>query len=80
MEAGDGTTSVVVIAGALLKAAQDMLDTGLHPQAQRGGEARHGEQNDTGCIGIVELCIPERRDNGRVPVSPLLHECLESTT
>merc|ERR1719197_1418734 len=32
VEAGDGTTSVVVIAGALLKAAQDMLDTGLHPQ------------------------------------------------
>lgn len=32
VEAGDGTTSVVVIAGALLKAAQDLLDTGLHPQ------------------------------------------------
>merc|ERR1719258_739114 len=32
VEAGDGTTSVVVIAGALLKAARDMLDTGLHPQ------------------------------------------------
>lgn len=32
VEAGDGTTSVVVIAGALLGAAQQLLDTGLHPQ------------------------------------------------
>jgi T-complex protein 1 subunit delta len=31
IEAGDGTTSVVVIAGALLKAAQDLLNKGLHP-------------------------------------------------
>ncbi len=30
IEAGDGTTSVVVIAGALLRAAQDLLGKGLH--------------------------------------------------
>jgi len=30
IEAGDGTTSVVVIAGALLRAAQDLLTKGLH--------------------------------------------------
>jgi T-complex protein 1 subunit delta len=28
---GDGTTSVVVIAGALLQAAQELLDKGVHP-------------------------------------------------
>ena len=29
--AGDGTTSVVVICGALLKKAQEMLSKGVHP-------------------------------------------------
>lgn len=29
--AGDGTTSVVVICGSLLKKAQELLDKGVHP-------------------------------------------------
>ena len=33
IEAGDGTTSVVVMAGALLKAAQDLLAKGIHAAA-----------------------------------------------
>ncbi|KAL0271773.1 UNVERIFIED_CONTAM: hypothetical protein PYX00_008767 [Menopon gallinae] len=32
-EAGDGTTSVVVIAGALLEAAEKLLSKGIHPTA-----------------------------------------------
>eukprot|EP00427_Karlodinium_veneficum_P015084 CAMPEP_0169136376 /NCGR_PEP_ID=MMETSP1015-20121227/40930_1 /TAXON_ID=342587 /ORGANISM="Karlodinium micrum, Strain CCMP2283" /LENGTH=528 /DNA_ID=CAMNT_0009201065 /DNA_START=58 /DNA_END=1644 /DNA_ORIENTATION=+ len=32
VEAGDGTTSVVVIAGALLQAAEKLLKKGIHPQ------------------------------------------------
>lgn len=31
VEAGDGTTSVVVIAGALLEAAERLLQKGIHP-------------------------------------------------
>lgn len=31
VEAGDGTTSVVVLAGSLLAAAEKMLQKGLHP-------------------------------------------------
>lgn len=31
IEAGDGTTSVVVIAGALLDAVEKLLNKGLHP-------------------------------------------------
>lgn len=31
VEAGDGTTSVVVLAGALLKAAESLLEKGIHP-------------------------------------------------
>lgn len=33
IEAGDGTTSVVVIAGALLNACQVLLEKGIHPTA-----------------------------------------------
>lgn len=31
VEAGDGTTSVVVIAGSLLNASQKLLSKGIHP-------------------------------------------------
>jgi T-complex protein 1 subunit delta len=37
IEAGDGTTSVVVIAGALLKACQELLNKGIHPAAILSG-------------------------------------------
>ena len=33
IEAGDGTTSVVVMAGALLGACQELLEKGIHPSA-----------------------------------------------
>jgi T-complex protein 1 subunit delta len=31
IEAGDGTTSVVVVAGSLLEAAEKLLQRGIHP-------------------------------------------------
>jgi T-complex protein 1 subunit delta len=31
VEAGDGTTTVVILAGALLKAAESLLEKGIHP-------------------------------------------------
>jgi len=37
IEAGDGTTSVVVIAGALLRAAQELLSKGIHASAISDG-------------------------------------------
>ena len=37
IEAGDGTTSVVVMAGALLKACTDLLAKGIHPTAISDG-------------------------------------------
>ncbi|KAF8822019.1 T-complex protein 1 delta subunit, partial [Cardiosporidium cionae] len=37
IEAGDGTTSVVVIAGALLTASEHLLDRGIHPQSIADG-------------------------------------------
>lgn len=42
IEAGDGTTSVVVMAGALLKATTDLMAKGLHPTAISDGfQAAH---------------------------------------
>jgi len=38
VEAGDGTTSVVVLAGALLKAAESLLDMGIHPNIVSEGK------------------------------------------
>lgn len=37
VEAGDGTTSVVVIAGALLEASEKLLQKGIHPTAISDG-------------------------------------------
>jgi len=37
IEAGDGTTSVVVMAGALLRACQDLMAKGIHPAAISDG-------------------------------------------
>jgi T-complex protein 1 subunit delta len=37
IEAGDGTTSVVVMAGALLKACEDLMAKGIHPTAISDG-------------------------------------------
>lgn len=37
IEAGDGTTSVVVMAGALLKACTELMAKGLHPTAISDG-------------------------------------------
>jgi len=37
IEAGDGTTSVVVMAGALLRACEDLMRKGIHPSAVSDG-------------------------------------------
>ena len=37
IEAGDGTTSVVVMAGALLRATQEIMSKGIHPTAISDG-------------------------------------------
>lgn len=38
VEAGDGTTSVVILAGAFLKAAESLLDKGIHPNIVSEGK------------------------------------------
>ena len=39
VEAGDGTTSVVVMAGSLLTESLKLLEKGIHPQVCRGVRA-----------------------------------------
>jgi T-complex protein 1 subunit delta len=46
IEAGDGTTSVVVIAGALLQAAEKLLTKGIHPQTITEAFLQAAEQAD----------------------------------
>lgn len=55
MQAGDGTTSVVVICGALLNAAEKLLAKGLHPSIL--SEAfRHSAEK---AVGILDsICTP----------------------
>lgn len=36
IEAGDGTTSVVIVAGSLLEAAEKLLHKGIHPTTISG--------------------------------------------
>mmetsp|Transcript_38651 Transcript_38651/g.89807 ORF Transcript_38651/g.89807 Transcript_38651/m.89807 type:complete len:316 (-) Transcript_38651:972-1919(-) len=58
VEAGDGTTSVCVIAGALLEAAGDLLAKGIHPTAIAGAfvqAAVHAEKILEGASVPVEL-------------------------
>lgn len=55
IEAGDGTTSVVVIAGALLSAAEQLLEKGIHPQSISDGFAIAAAKADE---IIREISIP----------------------
>lgn len=55
VEAGDGTTSVVVLAGSLLDAAEKLLKRGIHPSAISDSFQRAASK----CIEILEsLAIP----------------------
>lgn len=60
IEAGDGTTSVVVIAGSLLSAAEQLLEKGIHPQAIADGFMQAATKADE---ILREIAIPISLDN-----------------
>ena len=61
IEAGDGTTSVVVIAGALLGAAEQLLEKGIHPQAISDGFMKAAAKADEVLRGIaIPLSMSDR--------------------
>lgn len=53
IEAGDGTTSVVVIAGALLSEAEKLLAKGIHPSVISDGFQRAVQQ----AVKVIILSI-----------------------
>jgi T-complex protein 1 subunit delta len=62
IEAGDGTTSVVVLAGSLLNACSDLLQKGIHPTiiadsfkaaAEKGEEVRGESVRALLCVWSV---------------------------
>lgn len=68
VEAGDGTTSVVIVAGALLKAAERLLTRGVHPTMVSDGFAialnealkvidRVGKKVDLNDEEELEMCV-----------------------
>ncbi|KAJ2631935.1 T-complex protein 1 subunit delta, partial [Coemansia sp. RSA 1290] len=60
VEAGDGTTSVVVLAGSLLTAAQKLLKKGVHPTQIAEGFQRAAAE----AVKILEdIAIPVNLDN-----------------
>merc|ERR1719178_623216 len=60
VEAGDGTTSVVVIAGALLSAAEKLLTKGIHPQTITEAFLQAAEKAE----GVLEsVAVPVQLDN-----------------
>jgi T-complex protein 1 subunit delta len=52
VEAGDGTTTVTIIAGALLGAAQNLLNKGVHPMIITEGFQKACEDAITFCRGM----------------------------
>mmetsp|Transcript_100110 Transcript_100110/g.223511 ORF Transcript_100110/g.223511 Transcript_100110/m.223511 type:complete len:529 (+) Transcript_100110:67-1653(+) len=60
VEAGDGTTSVVVIAGALLHAAQKLLTKGIHPQTITEAFLQAVEKAEE---VLESVAVPVRLDN-----------------
>ena len=54
--AGDGTTSVVVICGALLKKCQDLLEKGVHPTVVSDSFAKAAHK----ACEVRSLRLPER--------------------
>ncbi len=61
-EVGDGTTSAVVLAGALLENAESLLDQNVHPTIIVDGYRRAGKQAEEFLREIAEPVTPGDRD------------------
>lgn len=70
-EIGDGTTGVVVMAGALLEQAEGLLDRGVHP-------LRIAEGYEMGCKVAQENleAIANQFEFSRDQIEPLVQTCM----
>ena len=62
-EVGDGTTSAVVVAGALLEKAEDLIDKEVHPVVIVDGYLRAAEKAQKILEGIAEKVDPTSRSD-----------------
>jgi len=83
-EVGDGTTSVVVLAGALLEKAERLLDEGIHPtiiiEGYRKAMAKALEIIDeiAAKVPIGDLETPEGREKTKAELKKVLRTTLAS--
>ena len=70
-EIGDGTTGVVVMAGALLEQAEGLLDRGIHP-------LRIAEGYEMGCKAATENldAIAQKFEFSKDQLEPLIQTCM----
>lgn len=73
VEAGDGTTSVVVLCGALLEASQQLLDRDVHPQLIASSFLEAAKQ----VSGYMFMCFVRGLSVSALPeMMFLLHTCV----
>src|SRR5574340_476957 len=58
-EVGDGTTSAVVLAGALLEKAEELLDKDVHPTVIVDGYSKASKRAMEALEGVAEKVTPE---------------------
>ena len=70
-EIGDGTTGVVVMAGALLEQAEGLLDRGIHP-------LRIAEGYEMGCKAATDNldAIAQKFEFSKDKLEPLIQTCM----
>ena len=61
-EVGDGTTSAVVLAGALLEKAEELLDKDVHPTVIVDGYSKASRKAIEALEGVAEKVTPEDKD------------------
>ena len=61
-EVGDGTTSAVVLAGALLEKAEELLDKNVHPTVIVDGYSKASRRAIEALEGVAEQVTPEDKD------------------
>ncbi|MDG7007476.1 MAG: TCP-1/cpn60 chaperonin family protein [Nitrososphaerota archaeon] len=61
-EVGDGTTSAVVLAGALLEKAEELLDKDVHPTVIVDGYSKASRKAIEALEGVAETVTPEDKD------------------
>ena len=61
-EVGDGTTSAVVLAGALLEKAEELLDKDVHPTVIVDGYSKASRKAIEALEGVAEAVTPDDKD------------------